>query len=189
MYNTEALQHSRAVLEEQKQFLLETRPYIKQLADIDSIKNQKADYMYSVDNIAICSDGTTETVQFKNRNAGNNDFILMAKKLSGKAANEGKIGFWYKGVKYVLMPAADIYVENINGMNYAITRNEINTIETWLGNCEKTTEIISGIQPEYHYKDDGTRFPTGDFYVFITLAKLADILSRIYGFGNPNLFN
>lgn len=189
MYNQEALEYSNKVISEQQQFILETMPYIKQIMLIDSEINQKCDYLYQIDGIGVCNDGITKSIQFKNRREGNLDFILIGKKLSGIAANNGRIGFWFNGTKYAILPQADIYVERLGGKDYSITREQINSLEHGLSNYDNTAQFISTIQPKMAYADDGSTFPTGDYYILIKRSILANMLEVIFKFQNPNLYS
>lgn len=186
MYNETALAESQAVIDEQICFLMETRPQIKQVTTVDTGVCIKADYLYGIDANGICSDGKNKSIQFKCRKPGNTDFEIMGKKLSGEAAAKANIGFWYRDNKYALYPRADIYVERVNGNDYSITSDDINAIEYILSQSKNTSYFISGIQPKYIYKDDGSKMPTGDYYVFISLEKLKEMLDCIHVNQNPN---
>ena len=188
MYNDNALEYSNAVLEEQKQFFLDTHPCFTQILDIDSISNMKCDYLFGIDMIATLPEGKTRTVQFKNRLEGGTDFMLYARKLTGLAATKGRIGFWFQKTKYTFFPTADFYVERIDGQDYTISLEDIETIESVFSVNNNAEKFITSIRQKMISKDDGTKFPSEDFYVYISLGKLKTMLQAIFNGSNPNLF-
>lgn len=181
MLNNDAVSISKANLPSQSQYVLNAYPQIGQIIYNDNINCLKADYFAGIDAYGITADGhRSYRLQFKSRIAGNNDFELLAYKLSGRAAFKSDIGFLYEGTKYSFKcNETDIWVENINGVNYSITRDELTALE------KKASEFglpkaISAIRPCQVYSDDGKKFCTGDYYIFIQPEKLYNLRSKIY---------
>lgn len=179
MMNPLAVMLSESNLSSQMNFLTNHYHYITSVIPSDPYTDIRADYLENVDAVARGYDGKNYNVQFKIREKGNNDFILIAKKLTGKSAMDSNIGFTYKGNKYTFdLRSADIYVETLgNGETYVLRREEINSLERLpaLG----LADAITGIQPKKIYADDGTAFPTGDFYVFIDGKKVNSLKQNI----------
>lgn len=179
MMNPLAVMMSENSLSDQINFLTEHYHYITSVIPSDAHTDIRADYLENVDAVARGYDGKNYNVQFKIREKGNNDFILIAKKLTGKSAMDSNIGFTYKGTKYTFdLRAADIYVETLgNGETYVLRREEINSLERLptLG----LAAAITGIQPKLVYDDKGNRFPTGDFYVFIDGKQINSLKRNI----------
>lgn len=175
MMNPFALAMSESVLQQQKDILLKRLSYISSITDAPF----KADYMLNVDAIANGYDGKSYNVQFKHRKDGNNDFILIADKLTGITVNNNPIGFTYGGVKYTFnLGAADIFVETVgNGATYILTREEINSLE--FDRSLNLPSAIKGIQPKYTIRDDGSNFFTGHYYVFLDSSKIQQLKSNI----------
>lgn len=188
MYNESALTLSQQNLPEQIEFLQTCRPDIQQIVTIDNVNNPKADYLYEIDAIAICVDGGSKTVQFKVRQENNSDLILIGKRLSGKAANNLPLGFWFNGCKYAFMPKTDLVCERIGDKDIIVSKEEINMIEQYIAGSDDSSTFITSIQPKYVYKDDGTKFATGDYYIFINLDVLAYMLEEAFKRSNPYLF-
>lgn len=184
MYNSEATNLSNQCLQEQIAFLTKSRPNLRQILSIDSITNMKADYLYSVDAVAIDSSGNSQKVQFKCRKEGNLDLILPAKKLTGNAANQGDIGFWYKDIKYAFYPTANIYVERIDGKDYSFTADDLHAIEAV--HCDTLQNVLAGVRPKYVYADNGSKFPSGDFYVFIKPVEMLRLQVELFKRANPS---
>lgn len=184
MYNHEANNLSKKTLDEQLQFLLNSRPNIRQVQMIDSVANMKADYLYAVDAIGIDASGNTVKVQFKCRQKGNTDLILPVKKLTGFAAENGDIGFWYKKEKYAFFPTANLYVEKIDGKNYSFSADELHGIEAI--HADDLQDNLVGIQPKYVVKDDGTKFPSSDFFAFIRPDAMLRYQVELFKRANPN---
>lgn len=175
MMNPFALAMSENILQRQKNILLERLSYISSISDAPF----KADYMLNVDAVAHGHDGKSYNVQFKHRKEGNDDFILIADKLTGVTVANNPIGFTYGGVKYTFnLGAADIFVETLgNGSTHILTREEINSLE--FDPSLNLISAIKGIQPKYVTRDDGSKFPTGRYYVFIDSAKLQQLKNNI----------
>ena len=57
MYNQSALELSKKNISNQISFLLEAYPYIREVKEIDSVKNMKTDYKYGIDAIGWGSFG------------------------------------------------------------------------------------------------------------------------------------
>lgn len=188
MYNESALTLSQQNLPEQIEFLQTCRPDIQQIVTIDNVNNPKPDYLYEIDAVAICVDGGSKTVQFKVRNEENSDLILIGKRLSGKAASGLPLGFWFYGTKYTFLPKTDLICERIGGKDIIITKEQINIIEQYIAGSDDSSDFINSIQPKYVYKDDGTKFATGDYYIFINLDVLAYMLEEAFKRSNPYLF-
>jgi len=179
MMNPLAFERSVTTLPQQIEIVKRRLPYIAEIYKVDEKANMKTDYMENVDAYAISNDARHYNIQFKVRNEGNNDFVLIAKKISGKAVMTNDIGFMYHNKKYTFeLKSADIYVETLgNGETYILTREEINSLERCplLG----LAEAITGIQPKYVYADDGSKIDTGDFYVFISSKQINLLKSAI----------
>lgn len=184
MYNSEANAYSNKCLDEQISFLKTSQPNIKQVLTIDNVANMKADYLYSVDAIAVDASGNSKTVQFKCRKEGNRDLVLPVKKLTGKAALDGDIGFWFKDSKYTFFPAVDLYVERIEGKDYSFTADQLHGIEALHKN--DLQDILSGVQAKYVYADNGNKFPTGDYYAFVKPNEMLKLQVELFKKGNPN---
>lgn len=182
MMNQTALKQSESSLAYQIEILKNRLPYIAEVYPCDSHINMRADYMENVDAYAVSGDARHYNIQFKVRNEGNNDFVLIAKKLTGKSAADNNIGFEYKNNKYTFdLKSADIYVETLgNGYTHILTREEINALERQplLG----LSAAVTGIQPKIVYKDDGSTFPSGDYYVFIDGKELNQLKRNIVEF-------
>lgn len=179
MMNPLALELSTTTIPEQIEILKKRLSYIAEVYEVDGIANMKADYMENVDAYAISNDARHYNIQFKIRHEGNNDFVLLAKKLTGKSVRNNSIGFTWRNVKYTFnLKSADIYVETLgNGETYILTREEINSLER----CPKLglASAITGIQPKKVYADDGSEILTGDYYVFINATKIKALKTAI----------
>ena len=179
MMNPLALELSTTTIPEQIAILKKRLSYIAEVYEVDGIANMKADYMENVDAYAISNDARLYNIQFKIRHEGNNDFVLLAKKLTGKSVRNNSIGFTWRNVKYTFnLKSADIYVETLgNGETYILTREEINSLER----CPKLglAGAITGIQPKKVYADDGSEILTGDYYVFINATKIKALKTAI----------
>lgn len=179
MMNPLAVMMSENSLSDQMNFLIKHYPYITSVLPSDPHTDIRADYLENVDAVARGYDGRNYNVQFKIREKDNNDFILIAKKLTGKSVMNSNIGFKYKGNKYTFdLRFADIYVETLgNGETYILRREEINSLECLpsLG----LADAITGIQPKSVYDDKGNKFPTGDFYVFIDGKQINSLKRNI----------
>ena len=179
MMNPLAVMMSENSLADQINFLTEHYHYITSVIPSDAHTDMRADYLENVDAVARGYDGKNYNVQFKIREKGNNDFILIAKKLTGKSVRNNSIGFTWHNVKYTFnLKSADIYVETLgNGETYILTREEINSLER----CPKLglAGAITGIQPKIVYADDGSEILTGDYYVFINAAKIKALKTAI----------
>lgn len=179
MMNPLAVQLSEMNITHQMNILIKRCPFITSVLPSDPNTDMRADYLENVDAVAKGYDGKLYNVQFKIRQADNNDFILIAKKLTGKSVMASNMGFTYKGNKYTFdLRSADIYVETLgDGETYILSREEINSLERlpYLG----LTDAITGIQPKKVYADNGSPFPTGDFYVFISGKKINSLKRSI----------
>lgn len=184
MYNSEANAYSSQCLEEQIAFLKTSQPNIKQVLTIDNVANMKADYLYSVDAIAVDAGGNSKKVQFKCRKEGNRDLILPTKKLTGKAALDGDIGFWYNGVKYTFVPTVDLYIERIEGKDYSFTADQLHGIEAL--HSSDLDDILAGVQQKYVFSDNGNKFPTGDFYAFVKPNEMLKLQVELFKLANPH---
>lgn len=179
MMNPLALELSTTTIPEQIEILKERLPYIVEVYETNKNNNMKADYMENVDAYAISNDARLYNVQFKARQIGNNDFVLLAKKLSGHSAMNNPIGFMWRGNKYTFdLKSAHIYVETLgNGETYILTREEINSLE-----CSPKLGLagaITGIQPKKVYADDGSKILSGDYYVYISGDKINSLKTNI----------
>lgn len=180
MLNAEATALSLNNIENQIQYIKTKRPYIKAVCRLDNSPAIKADYLHGVDAVGIGIDGRNYNIQFKTRQKGNNDFVLIAKRLTGNTIESLNLGFRHGDYHYAFdLEEADIFVENIGGKNYNISREEINAIEEYM--AESLYKYISGIQPRYFYKDNGDKIFSGDYYVFIKPEKLNELRSILHG--------
>lgn len=190
MYDSNALQMSNDKLASQIEFVKQTRPEIKQIVQVDNEINTKPDYLLGIDAYGININGQTLKIQFKNRKEGNTDFVLLAKKLSGVAANtNNNLGFWYENNKYTFHVNADITIESLGSHNYAVTGDEIGSMEAVFNEYVNAEEYISAIRPKYVYADNGSKIYTGDYYVFMNIEKLGMLKSQIFMLRNPGLFS
>lgn len=184
MYNSEANAYSNHCLNEQITFLIQSQPNLRQVLSIDSVSNMKADYLYAVDAIAVDASGNSKKIQFKCRKEGNRDLILPAKKLTGKAALDGNIGFLYNGVKYTFVPTVDLYVERIEGKDYCFTADQLHAIEVL--HAKDLQNFLGGVQQKYVYADNGNKFPTGDYYAFLKPNEMLKLQVELFKTANPN---
>ena len=175
MLDLNSFSFSNGAIGSQKQCVMDKYPYITNVVDTNKKTAFKADYFGGVDAVGTDQNMRHYNIQFKNRQPGNDDFELIAKKLTGQAAMDANIGFMYEGQKYTFdLKDTDIYVEKIGGKNYSLSRNEINALE-----CEPSlglTEAITSIQKN----DKQEPFFAGDFYVFIPTAKLQELRKKIF---------
>lgn len=170
MLNPETYNYSEAALNSQIDYVYAAYPYLTDHKLPDKAKAFKADYLDNIDMFFFDQDMRKFNVQFKHRKTGN-DFVLIAKKLTGKAAHEAKIGFYYKGEKYTFdLRDTDIFVETMEGEHYSMSRNESNALECAFP--EKLAEIITNIAPRRFYNDNRESFFAGDYYVYLDLEKL-----------------
>ena len=179
MLDLNSFSFSNGAIGSQKQCVMDKYPYITNVVDTNKKTAFKADYFGGVDAVGTDQNMRHYNIQFKNRQPGNDDFELIAKKLTGQAAMDANIGFMYEGQKYTFdLKDTDIYVEKIGGKNYSLSRNEINALE-----CEPSlglTEAITSIQKRYLKDDKQEPFFAGDFYVFIPTAKLQQLRKKIF---------
>lgn len=179
MLDLNSFSFSNGAIGSQKQCVMDKYPYITNVVDTNKKTAFKADYFGGVDAVGTDQNMRHHNIQFKNRQPGNDDFELIAKKLTGQAAMDANIGFMYEGQKYTFdLKDTDIYVEKIGGKNYSLSRNEINALE-----CEPSlglTEAITSIQKRYLKNDKQEPFFAGDFYVFIPTAKLQELRKKIF---------
>lgn len=179
MLDTNSLLFSNIAIGRQKQYVMNKYPYITAVADTNKKTAFRADYLGGVDAVGTDQYLRSFNIQFKNRQPGHNDFELIAKKLSGKAAMAANIGFIYKGAKYTFdLKDTDLYVEKIGGKNYSISRNEINALE-----CDPSfglAKAITSIQARYLLDDQQNEFFAGDYYVFIPTDKLIALRKAIF---------
>lgn len=185
MYNQSALELSKKNISNQISFLLEAYPYIREVKEIDSVKNMKTDYKYGIDAIGIGADGTTYTVQFKTRKTGT-DIVLPAEKVTGVATDNGDIGFFYRDSKYIFTPKADIYVVSIGDKHYTFSKEELHSAEIVGKHCLESG--LSSIQPKKITKDDGNFFENGEYYAFISPQNLLKLQVYLYRLRNPYLY-
>lgn len=170
MMNPETYNYSEAALNSQLDYVYAAYPYLTDHKLPDKTKAFKADYLDNVDATYFDQDMRPFNVQFKHRRSGN-DFVVIAKKLTGKAAHEARIGFYYKGEKYTFdLRATDIFVETMNGQHFSMSRNELNALECTFP--DQLANLITNIVPRYFYNDNNEKFPAGDYYVYISLEKL-----------------
>lgn len=165
MLNKDRTEYSQNIIYEQMDYVKAAYPFIKQVIKIDPAENLLADYIYGVDAIGIDTRGNSHKIQFKHREAGKNDLVLPAIKLTGKNVEANNLGFDYKGNTYTFRPYADIYVETIADKHYSFTANELFSIEKlW---ADRLANGLSGVEPKYFYNDKGEKFFSGEFMAFM----------------------
>ena len=170
MLNPETYNYSESAINSQIDYVYATYPYLTSHKPIDKAKAFKADYLDNIDAVFFDQDMESFNIQFKHRKSGN-DFVVIAKKLTGKAAHEARIGFCYKGAKYTFdLRRTDIFVETMEGEHYSMTRNELNALECSFP--EQLANLITSIAPRFFFDDNHEKFFAGDYYVYISLDKL-----------------
>ena len=170
MLNPETYNYSESAISGQIDYVYATYPYLTSHKPIDKAKAFKADYLDNIDAVFFDQDMESFNIQFKHRRSGN-DFVVIAKKLTGKAAHEARIGFYYKGEKYTFdLRRTNIFVETMEGEHYSMTRNELNALECSFP--DQLAKLITSIAPRYFYNDNHEKFFAGDYYVYISLDKL-----------------
>ena len=179
MLSPYAVEQSQKKIGEQIAYIKEKRPYIVNVMPIDNKENMKADYLCGVDAVGIGDNGRNYNLQFKVRSEGNNDFMLVCKKLTGKAVNENEIGFVFNDEKYTFeMLQADILIEYVNGKIYNISREELSALERNFK--EDLKDKISLIRPKMISKDNGEKFFSGDYYCFIPTEDLQALRAKVF---------
>lgn len=169
MLNPKTTEYSKNIIEEQKAYVLDAYPYIKQVDEVDPAVNLLADYIFGIDAHGKDSMGKSHTIQFKHRQVGNNDLVIPAKKFTGKNVADNELGFIYKGKRYTFKPTADIYVETINGTHYTFTASEVMAVQEV---CPDLSEWLSGVQEKMFINDHGDKFPSGEYMAFVSPEKM-----------------
>lgn len=170
MLNKDRTEYSQNIINEQMDYVKAAYPFIKQVIKIDPAENLLADYIYGVDAIGIDTRGNSHKIQFKHREAGKNDLVLPAIKLTGKNVEANNLGFDYKGNTYTFRPYADIYVETIAGKHYSFTADELFSIEKlW---ADRLQSGLTGVEPKYFYNDNGEKFFSGEFMAFMPIENM-----------------
>ena len=183
MLNPETFNYSESAINSQIDYVYTAYPYITDHKLPDKAKAFKADYLDNIDMVFFDQDMRKFNVQFKHRKTGN-DFVLIAKKLTGKAVHEAKIGFYYKSEKYTFdLRDTDIFVETMEGEHYSMNRNELNALECSFP--EQLANLITNIVPRYFYDDNHEKFFAGDYYVYISLEKLERWRCTLFNFKAP----
>lgn len=170
MLNSQKTEYSEAIINEQLEYVKMAYPFIKQIHRIDTTNNLKADYIYQIDAVGTNDLGKSYTIQLKHREAGKNDLILPAIKLTGNNVKEANLGFKYKDSTYTFRPVADIYVETIADKHYTFTANELFSIENlW---SDRLQRGLTGVEPKYFYNDNGEKFFSGEFMAFMPIENM-----------------
>ena len=183
MLNPETYNYSESAISSQIDYVYATYPYLTDHKLPDKTKAFRADYLNNVDATYFDQDMRPFNVQFKHRRSGN-DFVVIAKKLTGKAATEARIGFYYNREKYTFdLRATDIFVETMEGKHYSMTRNELNSLECSFP--DQLANLITNIVPRYFYDDNHEKFFAGDYYVYISLDKLERWRCTSFNFTAP----
>lgn len=183
MLNPETFNYSEAAINSQIDYVYAAYPYLTDHKLPDKTKAFKADYLDNIDVVFFDQDMKSFNLQFKHRRSGN-DFVLIAKKLTGKAAHEARIGFYYKGEKYTFdLRATDIFIETMQGEHYSMTRNELNALECAFP--DQLAKLITSIAPRFFFDDNHEKFFAGDYYVYISLDKLERWRSNLFAAKAP----
>lgn len=172
MLDPDKLEYSNSVLSEQIDYTLRAYPYITSIYKTNPMTENKADYLYQCDarGHGIIPNHNF-TVQYKHRLKGD-DIIIPARLLAGKDREELRFGFDYNGVKYTLAPVSDIYViTDTKGKHHSYTADEVLGAERFLG--DGIAKFFSGISNKCHIDNEGNKFPTNEYMVFISPEKLS----------------
>lgn len=172
MLDTQSTNYSQQYLQEQIDFLMETRPYIREVHTTAS-SNLNADYFQAKDATAS---GITKDyrIQFKNRLEGHNDFVVKALKQSGSDALDLCNGFFFNGNKYSFNLLSDIYVERMgDGHILSISREELEAIQN--KHPDLLSACISAVVQSKKKDSNGNYFTIPEYDVYITPQGLANI--------------
>lgn len=178
--NPEKVAASKAALPAQIKHISTHYPYIGEVVENNNLTCFKSDYFGMVDLIGHSRDGHRHyNIQCKARESGNDDFVLPVLRLSGYAAENARIGFYYEGVKYSFdLGYADIFVETINNRVYSITREELQTLEAqpllW-----SIGSAVTAIRCKKIVADNGDKKETDEYYAFFSTQELMALREKL----------
>ena len=183
-FNQNALEFSKAHLDEQKQAIFDTLPYIVRIDLTNASTGDPqavdlfADYIKGIDGHAFDVVGNHYSVSFKSRLPSEMplDLRLEAIKLTDTASHyNNKTGFIYKGDRYAFDGFADINVQWIDGRNYVFLGSEIQALSLCYRSDEN--ELVRQVKEKKSTDRNGNPFFSGKYYVFLDRERFCKYIN------------
>ena len=183
-FNKEALAFANAHLEEQKQAIMDTLPYINHVFTSDASTGDPlawdllSDYILGIDGWATDFYGNTHTVSFKCRRPSEDytvDLRLEAIKLTDDASRQNDCaGFMFRGERYAFDGFCSINCQTIDGKHYVFLGTEVMALQLYFGSDDNT--LIKEIKEKYSKGKEGNEFFSGRYYVFIDAERFRSFI-------------
>lgn len=186
MLNEEATALSHSVLPQQLDNLRQCFPFMRKLHltdasnDAKMAEDVKMDYYGGIDVYGKDLEGGNYNFQLKVRKPEHKDLIFLARKITdADVMKNPNIGFMWNGEKYTFLTGSiDIFSEYVGGNFYNIRSTDLMAMEQSYssGNCP----YINAIYPQERIKADGSKFKTGDYYVFISTETMMKFREELF---------
>lgn len=183
-FNQSALVFANAHLEEQKQAIMDTMPYINHIYLTDASTGDKqacdlfADYIIGIDGWATDYYANTYTISFKCRMSSADytvDLRLEAIKLTDEASRKNnKAGFMFQGERYAFDGFCNINCQTIDGKHYVFLDTELMALQLYFGSDDNN--LIKNIKPKMSTDNTGKKFHSGKYYVFVDAARFRNFM-------------
>ena len=186
MLNEKATALSRSTIPEQIEYLRQGLPFMRKIHETDASEDGKfavdvkMDYYGQIDAYGKDLEGGNYDFQLKAREEKNKDLIFTVRKITDTDIRRNpNIGFWWQGEKYTfLIGRINIFCEKVDGKNYIIRATDLMAMEQ--DRDGEDCPYISAIYPQERYKRDGSKFPTDDFYAFISPENMMQFKEDLF---------